>query len=309
MNENLYVVTVIFNPMQFKSRIKLYNEFAPYIEWSGAKLFTVEVALEGHPFEVTSPTNPNHMQLRTKDVLWHKERGLNLGIAKVIEQYPDAQNIAWIDADVRFSDPHWVRNTVLALRHYNVIQPFSQAQFLKYNTEQYWITQSMMKKWSTKGYTQKPPIPLKYISGGHPGLAWAARRDVLEGLGGLIDFCIAGSGDTHMANAFKGDINLFFKPGMSKGFKQALTRWKNRSDKYVRGNMGYIDGICSHYWHGASDKRGYIKRWDIMLFQQFDPYEDIYLGLNGLYKFTGNKPDMEYDIRKTMTERDEDANA
>lgn len=309
MNENLYIVTVIFNPMQFKSRVKLYKEFAEYIQCCGLTMITVEVALGDHAFEVTDRNNPFHLQLRTENVLWHKERGINLGVQKLTDLFPDWKYMAWIDADVRFSDPHWFTHTVLALQHYRVIQPFSQAQFLKYNTEQYWITQSMMKKWSTKGYSQKPPIPLQYISGGHPGLAWAVRRDTLEELGGLIDFCIAGSGDTHMANAFKGDINLFFKPGMSKGFKDALTRWKNRADKAVHGNMGFIDGIASHYWHGASDKRGYIKRWDIMLFQQYDPYEDIYFSLNGLYKFSGNKPDMEYDIRKTMTERDEDATA
>lgn len=305
--ETLYVVTVIFNPLQFRSRIKLFNEFKPYIEWSGAKLLTVEVALNNHEFECTTSINPWDLQLRTTDVLWHKERGINLGIQQLLKNDPNAKYIAWIDADVKFSDPHWVNNTILALQHYNVIQLFSQASFLNYKNEQLWITDSMVKKYLTKGYSQKPPLPLEYVSGGHPGLAWAAKRETLEGLGGLIDFCIAGSGDTHMANAFKGDINLFFKQGMSPGFRKALTLWKNRSDKYVKGNIGFIDGMCMHYWHGASDKRGYIKRWDIMLFHQFDPFVDIYTALNGLHKWTGNKTEMEMDVRTTMTARSEDA--
>ena len=76
-DQQLYGITVIFNPHGFKSRINLYKDFAPYVEWCGVKLLTVEIAFSDRDFEVTDADNPWHLQLRTNDVLWHKERALN----------------------------------------------------------------------------------------------------------------------------------------------------------------------------------------------------------------------------------------
>jgi hypothetical protein len=306
-NQNLYAVTVIFNPHGFKSRIERYKEFAPYIEFSGVQLLTVEIAFGDRPFEVTEPGNKWNMQLRTTDVLWHKERGLNLGTQRLLELVPDATYVAFLDADVRFSNPYWVRETVLALHHYKVVQLFSQAINLNAKFEQMWSCNSRFYCYLNKGYHQTPPKELKYVANGHPGLAWAFRLQTLEDLGGLLDFAVTGSGDTHMANSLMGDVMFNAKPGMSKGFERALKRWEEKSNQFVKLNIGYVDGVCLHYWHGRSDQRGYLKRWDITCFHNFDPHEDIYIGPNGLYKFTGNKPHLEYDLRLSTSGRNEDA--
>jgi hypothetical protein len=307
-NNKLYVVTVIFNPHGFKSRYNLYRQFTEYMDFSRAELFTVEIAFKDRPFEVTTAGNPWHLQLRTDNVLWHKERGINLGIAKLIHLVPDAYNIAWIDADVRFTNPDWVHDTVHALQHYSVVQPFSQAINLNPKFEMMWKCESATAHFRSKlGYHQKPGIQTKYLCGGHPGLAWAARRDVLEHLGGLMDFCIAGSGDTHMFNAMIGDVRIFYRNGMTKAFEKALERWAQKCYEHVNKNIGFVNGVCYHYWHGKSEQRGYEKRWDIINFHQFDPHEDIVIGLNGLYKFRGNKPELEHDIFLSTKSRNEDS--
>jgi hypothetical protein len=307
-NETLYVVTVIFNPHNFKSRYHLYKQFAPYVEFCGAKLFTVEIAYKDRPFEVTEANNPWNLQLRTDCVLWHKERGINIGIQRLLHLVPDAKYIAWIDADVSFTNPDWVHDTVHALHHYAIIQPFSQAMNLNPKYERMWDCPSAMSHFRKKlGYHQHPPVKTKYLCGGHPGLAWAARTEVLENLNGLMDFCIAGSGDTHMFNALIGDVTLFYRPGMTKQFQTALQRWAKKCDQYVNKNIGFINGICYHYWHGKSEQRGYEKRWDIINFHQFDPHEDIAISLNGLYKFRGNKPELEHDIFLSTQSRNEDS--
>lgn len=307
MNRTLYVVCVIFNPRAFKSRYRLYRQFAPYVAYSGAQLLTVEIAYRGRDFVVTSPDNPWHLQLCTEDDLWHKERGLNLGFQHLLRLAPDARYLAWIDADVNFSNPHWVRDTVMALDQYHVVQPYSEAQNLNPDEERMWSCPSTMKQYHTLGYHQDPPKPLSVVGGGHPGLAWAIRREVLDQLGGLLDICVAGSADTYMANAFKGDIMLFIKGGMSAGFRVYLERYAKRCDRYVGRNIGFVPGICFHHWHGKSEQRGYEKRWDIMCFHQFDPYEDVYTRLGGLLGFAKNKPFFESDLTRSMSGRNEDS--
>lgn len=306
-DQNLYIVSVIFNPHGFKSRINLYWEFEDYIEKCGLKLMTVEIAFKERPFEVTSSKNPWNLQLRTDDVLWHKERGLNLGMQKVIQLVPDCQYFGFIDADVRFGNPYWFSEAVKALHHYCVIQLFSQAIHLSPQYEELWNCKSRFYHFVNKGYSQTPAKKLEYVANGHPGLAWAFRRDTLEKLGGLLDFAVTGSGDTHMANALMGDVVFNAKPGMSRGFERSLKRWQEKADKHVGKNIGYINGFCCHYWHGRSEARGYDKRWDITCFHQFDPHEDIYLAPNGLFKFTGNKPDLENDLRLSTSARNEDS--
>lgn len=43
----LYVVAVIFNPIRFRARWKLFSDFAKRVEESGAILYTAEAAF-GH---------------------------------------------------------------------------------------------------------------------------------------------------------------------------------------------------------------------------------------------------------------------
>lgn len=315
MNEPLYIITPIFNPRNFTSRIKLYKQFEKYVEAAGAKLITVEVAFGEREFEATKPYNKYHLQLRSPVELWHKERAINLGIEHLKKLHPEVKKVAWIDADVQFTNPNWITDTLMALDHYDVVQMFSQATSLGPNHEILWQHESAFKFWRKR----KPPtvfgdIPLQDISGGHPGLAWAARIDALDKLGGLMDTCIHGSGDSHMANALRGDVHAYYlyKTAVcapSPGFNTMLEDWAAKCDKFIRRNVGVVDGTCNHYWHGNYDNRGYNVRWDIICHHQFDPTTDIEIDDNGLYKFTGNKPDFEQDLRLSMIARNDDENA
>lgn len=305
-DDKLYAVTVVFNPANWQSRIRLYKEFAPYLEYCGVKLFTVEIALQDRPFEVTSPYNEWNLQLRSDHILWHKERALNLGYEALKKLVPDVKNVAFLDADIKHTDPNWARNTVLALDHWDVVQTFSQCIYLGPDYEMLWSTISRFQGWLNKGYHQKPPKPLAKIATGHPGLAWAFRASTLDKIGGLFAPSITGSGDTHMANALMGDVIFNSRPGMSAGFEKCLKDYQAKCDEHVKGNIGAVKGACMHYWHGKGDERGYDKRWDITCFHKYDPATDIKIGANGLYEYVGNKPELEYDLRRSLTSRNED---
>lgn len=306
-DKTLYVITVIFNPNEYKSRYKLYKDFKDYMEFSKVKLLTVEVALGDRPFVVTDSCDIWNLQLRTNHELWHKEGAINAGFKHLIHLRPKAKYMAWLDADIRFTNPNWAQDTIKSLHKYCIVQPFSEAHNLNPRYESMWKVASSLKHYHNKlGYYQYPPVKPSYLCGGHPGLAWAARVETFKDLGGLMDFCIAGSGDTHMLNALLGDVSIFYKKGMTDTFRQALQEWQKNSDHFVRQNIGYVDGICYHYWHGKSEQRGYEKRWDIINFHQFDPTTDIYRTSNGLHAWRGNKPQLEYDLRKSMSQRNED---
>lgn len=311
-SKTLYVLSVIYNPYGYESRYKLYWAFKEWIEREkNVKFLTIEIAHGHSPYVVTDPCDKWNLQLRSHHALWHKEAGLNVGFSYLFNELaPDAKYVAWLDADIMMINPHWVKDTIHALGTYKIIQPFSQAHNLNSKYESMWKCDSALYRYVTrKGYNQNPPIDIKYLAGGHPGLAWAARAQVIKDLCGLLDFCVAGSGDTHMLNAFMGEPLLFMSPGMPEPFRQGLRDWGANADQVVQKNIGYIRGACVHYHHGKSAKRGYDKRWDIMAFHQYDQNTDIIMEDNGLYSFAGNKPQLEEDLKRSGMERDEDDNS
>lgn len=303
----LYVITAFFNPQQFKSRTRLYHNFAKHLRDSGAVLLTVEAAFGDHPHQVTIRDNPLHVQLRTDQILWHKEAMINLGLQRLYHLDPESQFIGWFDCDVTFAAPDWVDRTIHGLMHHPIIQPFAQAIHLDANEEELWNCPSSFKAFlDGRGYHQHPPIPTSYLFKGHPGLAWAARREALDALGGLYDLCAAGSGDTVMSNCLKGDWACYLPTHPSDGMVRSIKRWAARCDQFIRMNVGYAHGSLLHHWHGKSEKRGYEKRWSILSFHNFDPTEDLVRDSQGLYRWAGNKPQLEDDIRLSLASRDED---
>jgi len=307
MNANLYVITTHFNPHRFKSRVRLYGDFARHVEASGATLLTVEAAFGDRPFEVTQSDNPMHVQLRTSTVLWHKERMCNLGIQRLYQLAPDAKNIGFFDSDISFSNPKWVEDTVHKLMHYPVVQPFGTAINLDANEEPMWSCPSSFRAFlEERGFHQDPPRPVGYLFKGHPGLAWAFTREALDKLGGLHDTCAAGSGDTVMSNCLKGDWSIYLPTLPSASMVRSIRKWARRCDEHIQTRVGFVPGAVLHHWHGKSEKRGYEKRWSILSFHQFDPDEDLALDSQGLYRWAGNKPRLEDDIRLSLSSRNED---
>ena len=302
----LTVVTALFNPRRFKSRIQLYHDFAKYIKRCGCRLVTVEAALGERPFDTTP--GPDVIQLRTNSELWHKERLLNIGAQYAIDTDPSTKYLAWIDADVTFSDPDWPAETVHALQHYDVVQMFSQAAFCGPTDEILWTCPSAFKVFVDKGYHQIPPVPTSYIAKGHPGLAWASTVKAWLNLEGFLDTCVSGSGDTLMAWALRGRWDGYLPPDpLSKGYIEGMKAWARRCDLHIRENVGYVPGTCLHRWHGKSEQRGYDKRWKIISFHKFDTYQDIIRDHTGLYRWTGNKPRLEHDLRLSFSARNEDS--
>jgi hypothetical protein len=303
----LYIVTTVFNPRRFQSRIRLFNHFRRWISSYPVEMVTVEVAYGDRPFEVTDAGDPFAVQLRTDADLWHKERALNIGIHHLGKVRPDWKYVAWMDADVKLARDDWHAEAVHLLQHYAVIQMFGQVQTLDPQYHTLYGGRSIARNYHEyrNFHEMENGVRSKWM--GWPGLGWAARRETLDAIGGLLDVCVSGSGDSHMAGCFMGQPDFGLNPKASTGYKRAILRYGELCERHVRRNVSFLPTLLIHYWHGKANERGYEKRWQALTEHQFDPHEDLVTDTQGLYRWRGSKPDLEFAIRRSMENRNEDS--
>jgi hypothetical protein len=314
----LYVVTMLENPLRWRSRYLNYWAFEHHVEASGGILYTAEIAFGERHFEVTEAGNPRHLQLRTEAEpwnyeLWHKEGALNL----LIQRLPaEAMYIGWIDCDVQFARPDWCQETLHLLQHYQVLQMFSHTQDLGPDGELLGRSEGFVSKYhelaKSTGGAARRPYPYYYYYGRqglwiHPGFAWAVRRDALNHLGGLVDWAILGSGDWLMASALFGDVDRALNPGFHQNYRELAHIWQDRAEKHIRRNVGHLPGLVLHRWHGRKADRQYDRRWELLVKTQFDPINDLKRDVQGLYALSDPSMALREGIRKYAHSRNEDA--
>lgn len=219
----LHVIAVISNPSRYKSRYELYQKFEDYVSKSAdCILHTVEASFGERPHAVTDANSANHIQVQTTHELWHKENLINIGMSRLPS---DWQYVAWVDADVTLSRPDWALETVHQLQHFPIVQMFSQVQDMAPD-----YTSISTRPSFAYGYVHGLPLgPGGYYSKSwHPGFAWAARRDWINDVGGLIDTAILGAGDYHMATGIIGQIDKSMPEGLSPQYVEGLHLWQAR---------------------------------------------------------------------------------
>ena len=313
--ERLHVVTMLENPLRWRSRYWNYWMFERECEAAGAILYTAEVAFGERHFEVTQAGNPRHLQLRTASEIWHKENALNL----LMQRLPtEAKYVAWIDADVKFSRPDWAQETLQLLQHYDVLQMFSHAQDVGPDYEPLTTTPGFLYKWVTDRPSPHEPAFMEEkaaygyysVHSGqfwHPGFAWAAKRSALEKVGMLIDHAILGQGDWHMASALVGQVQRSLYSGYSPAYIRRCREWQERAEMYIRRNVGYLPGLVNHLFHGAKRDRSYDQRWKFLAQAGYDPERDLKKDWQGLHQLTDRSVILRDGIRQYARTRKEDS--
>lgn len=302
----LNVILVHFNPKQLLVRKRLFLETAKRLRREGVRVWRVEAAFADRPFEVTKWWNPRHIRVRTNEEVWNKECLINIGANYIFDNERDSDYIAWVDADLVFTRPDWATATIDALKHHPVVQMFGNAVDLdpKYD---------FMGR--AKGFArlyhegQRPGDferdPKSYPFHMHPGYAWAWRRAEWEAMGGMITTGILGSGDHHMASALVGFAETSVWQGVNPGYAKPIIEWGKRADRIVQRNIGYVDGMVLHHFHGYKEHRGYKSRVDILKTHQFDPEFDMTFDENGMPRLIGNKPELRVEVQRYMGSRRE----
>lgn len=312
----LYVVTPIYNPRRWRSRWKLYEDFAVRVEHAGAVLYTIEVAFGDRRHVIASADNPRHIQLRTSYELWLKERLINLAVQRLPS---DWKYVAWVDADVQFARPDWANETIHQLQHYPFVQMWSHYQDLTadyrplHTSDSFayryvnGLEQPTLRDGDFDYYGYYGATSGQKVYPGAPGLAWACTRQAFDTVGGLLDTCILGAGDWYMAHALVGRLNeMSMRSKFTPAYKAAMLEWAERAQA-LKHNIGYVEGLAQHYWHGPKAKRGYKTRDQILVDHEYNPQRHLKPDWQGLWQLDADALGLRDDIRRYFTNRDEDA--
>ncbi len=308
---NLHVVTVVANPIQWQSRMRLYRAFEQHMLVSGVSLTTVECAYGDRPFEIQPREGVNLVQVRSKTLLWNKENLINLGIQRLQH---DWRYVCWADADITFRRESWVMDTLHALQQYHVVQPWSDAYDLGPNDEHMQHHVSFLRQW----WHKQPVCPegpnwWKHAGGcydyPHSGYAWAATRQAIDWLGGLFEVGAMGAGDHHMALAMVGKAKYSLPGRVSNPYYAHLMRWQSRAVSHLNFNLGHVWGTIEHSFHGRKADRKYVDRWGMILEHGFDPETDLKRNSFGVLELVGNKPALAHDLDMYFRQRAEDVNS
>jgi hypothetical protein len=297
-----WAVTCYFNPMRFRRRLRNYRLFRERLK---VPLVAIELAY-GPDFELAEGDAAILVQLRGgRDVLWQKERLLNLAIQALPST---CSKVAWIDCDVVFEADDWSERTSALLDRFALVQPFSHLHQMPRDWEPWqagpprtgllhsvpFLIASGMSVASCLGTTQSQ------LSPGH---VWAADRKLLEAHP-LYDACIIGGGDIAIARAAYG----CFEPAIRR---QHLSRdhylaWAEPFHDAVRGRVAFLEGNLFHLWHGESEYRRYLERNEGLGRFRFDPCVDIGLDQNQAWRWSSDKRELHDYVRDYFASRKED---
>lgn len=319
-----YVITPISNVARFKRRYALYWKFHTMLQRAGIKLITVELALGDRPFMVTERNNPMHVQVRSVEEFWHKENLINIGLNYLGQLDPEAREMAWVDADcfpMTMDAREWFNETWHALQHYEFVQMWEWLINFGPQGQPLGNPQlSFMATYQRMGFQVPPDRNLKIhegnsgtISLGRPGLAWAANIKALNQVGGLIDFCILGSGDWHMAHGLVGAMDqgrYTYETQRLSSYTKKLLDWQEKCERWIKRDVGFVPGTVGHEFHGNKKDRQYGSRGRILIDNLYDPNTDLKYDHQGLIQLETWEPrqiKLRDQIRHYFKTRNEDS--
>jgi hypothetical protein len=282
-------IATYFNPAGYRNKLQHLERFSAGVRSQGLNLWLIGLEFSKdliqsklRHFDVVIPiVHPEH------SVMWQKERLLN----QVLSCLPnDVDKVAWLDADIEFTNPDWVEETERKLDDFPVVQCFDVADDGE----------------PSMGFALQTDRTTIH---GHPGYAWAARREILDAHG-FYDRAIVGGGDLIMAWAMYGHAGLW--PGskretsyFSPAHLSDIRTWSANFTASVRGRVGCVSGTLKHFSHGHPSRRSYVERTNILVQENFDPAKDIRIA-NGIWEWASDKPDLHRRVAQYFVDRAEE---
>lgn len=304
--EDLWAITCYFNPAGYRRRLANYRLFRKRLI---VPLVTAELAY-GDDFELDCNDAEILVRLRGKDVLWQKERLLNIALNAL----PDSCcKVVWLDCDVIFQGDDWPRRTSLLLERVKMVQPFSHVYHLPHDLGPDEERPAGSEQLCSAPFLIASGMPVatcmgmraRHIGSLH-GLAWAADRDLLR-RHRFYDACIVGGGDSAMLRAAYGRFDDAIRiQAMNSQQRSHYLTWAEAFHDAVRSNVGFVQGNLVHLWHGSVEHRRYGDRYELLTRFHFDPFEDIAIDNNETWRWNTNKTEMHDCIRRYFLSRKED---
>lgn len=304
MSSDFCVITSYFNPARYRTKRQNFDVFMEGMAKLNAQVRVIELAFGDDDFELK--TAENVLQFRGKDIMWQKERLLNVAVSQLP---PGITKVGWFDADLIFKEPDWLERTSEALEQSVVVQPFSHAVRMDRGNQD--DGTGLLYESFASVFVRDPSLSRTRLFNlhGHTGFAWAARRDFLAH-SGLYDACLTGSGDHLMAHAFAAAVAkspcIPHMIGPSPAYGRHFVQWAIKARDAVGGKLGVVPGRILHLWHGdLGDRRYALMNKQFMSFG-FDPDAHIRVGPDGLWEWSGAPERMRQWARDLFHSRNED---
>lgn len=311
---DLWAITTYFNPCGYRSRYENYQTFRKHLK---VPLLTVELAY-GDTFELNARDATKLIQLRSDQVMWQKERLLNIAMQALP---PECRKVAWLDCDILFERDDWPGTTSQVLEEYTLVQLFSRVCLVGHHVD---LSQPL----AAQRYVDRKSMAAGIVSGlvdfnqldgsssvrrAHglphdysPGHAWAMRRKDLEQVS-LYDAMILGGGDYAMLQAAMGRSEAYVQERQHNPSRaQHYLGWAKQFHGMVDGNIGMVPGDIYSLWHGELQDRNYVARRSILHRFNFDPYHDIAVDENDCWRWNSDKPGFHDEVKAYFQGRKED---
>ena len=304
MTDDLVAITCFFSYVKNSRAAQVHKQFKKKLEEQGVKLYTIELAFFDEDFLLEDA----YLRLRTNTVLWHKEALLNI-LANRLPPY--VKKIAWLDSDIFIEDDDWAKKLSEELNEYKIVQ-LGRKHF--YLTPEGKIERDHM----TLGYGLHNSVEdwsnyAKY----HPGLGWAASRELFSHHGGLFEYGLSGGADGMMGYIFgngarKGsnDMKDWIVPRKYQTYQEhnpsmidKLREYKDTVAPYVDGSVSYLDTKVFHRYHAPQSRRGYLSRPSVL--NGINLHKDVRKDQNGLFKWTNMRYNLVFEKFFSMKDKQE----
>ncbi len=272
---------------------------------------TVELAYRDS-FDLPADAAEILVQLRGTDILWQKERLLNLAVARLPNE---CDGVAWLDCDVVFERDDWAERASAALERHPLVQPFERVYEPGAHA---WDGTSRVPADAPLGHSlahllARGAVTPELLHGNmrmkhrsNSGLAWVARREVLE-RDGFYDACVMGSGNRAMLCAALGapaDAVRYLQ--MTPVWAEHFREWADRHFREVRADIGCIGGTVIHLWHGDLQHRRYQERHRDFSAFDYSPITDVAADTSGCWRWSSDKRAMHTYVADYFRSRRED---
>lgn len=309
---DFYVITTYFNPFHNLERLENYRTFKENLN---LPLITVEWAPDSI-FEL-SQTDADHLvQISGGDLMWQKERLLNIALSKLPE---NCEFVAWIDCDIVFANADWHINAKELLKTYNFLQLFDEVNYLsksisrefdleKANFLPYEHTDCSLSKLiesrlnfdRNKNKVGKDP---NYQRGGAAGMALASKASTIRALK-FYDGNIVGGGDSVLFASLLRTLDDYFSMrDLSVKHQMDIKEWANQiiAKSY---QLGYLKGSIYHLWHGDLSQRQYLERHLILKNHNYDPKNHIFSDSENAWSWQNAPKELRREISNYMHSRE-----
>lgn len=302
----LWAVTTYFNPAGYTRRLQNYRIFRGPLP---VPLLAVEWSHNGS-FELSQDDADVLVQLRAPDVMWQKERLLNVALRHLPVE---CTRIAWLDCDILFGNSEWPTLADRALRSHALVQLFDTVHHVSRTTRANPRREGGGRARSVAAAWVRGQVPLDCLRSNTlagPGLvtgyAWAGRRADLERCK-FYDGCIVGGGDKALFAAAVGrqeDIVSYHQ--MNDSMATHYLRWADTFHGTVGGGVGHIAGDIEHLWHGDLRDRQYTARHGLLSGATFEPARDLRIDDGGCFRWASEKRNLHASVHAYFTTRRED---